>query len=733
MIFAIGYLILQNLSYKIEKTIQTGWFPPYLEYYSAPKKIQDHENYSILKIQEELRLRNYIQQESIQKIKLGEFILLENSDCLQLQSYSDGDCILWMNKDFPHNKNIASVQNQKLKLYQGSPFKSVSFVLLDPILLAQREGELLHFRKRFKLNSAPYFCLQSITTSEDENFILHKGISLTGIARAFIQNILKAKITQGGSTITQQLIKNRFLTSEKSFRRKWTELLMSLILERKLNKDQILELYMNTVYMGGTGSYSLYGFASASQYYFNKPLNHMSLPECALLTSIIPSPGRFNPFSFPEKSKSKRDLILKKMKAQNKISLNNLNDALATPLPQQRTSLQNHKASYFVNAVHKEIQNLNIDWRDNLKIYTTMDITAHQHARKSLNQTLNRLEKEKKPLEGALIFVEVETNKVRALIGGSNFIHSPFNRAIEAQRPIGSLVKPWVYLSALIHNNINPLTLVQDEPLTFKKWSPKNYDNKYFRSVPLYFALKESLNSASVRVGLDVGLKNIILTFKKLGFHSPVKPLPSLTLGALELSLLEVMQMYSTIARMGSYKKLSLIDRIENTNGEILYENLNSSEQVLPEEKTAVLIGMMKQVVESGTAHWIKSFWPYVTAGKTGTTNQERDSWFVGFTPQYLTGVWIGYDDNTPHKLTGSSGALVAWLQFMKKFNLSFYDFQWPPNTESRSVALPIINKDKTLKEVQFFKLEPSDDSLEPSQAELIFESAPHKKWYKFF
>ncbi len=734
-IFIQGYLIFQSLDYKIEKTIQTGWFPPSLEYYSSPKKIKDHEFYSIEKLKEELYLRNYIQQNSIRKLKPGEFISLKALECKSLKTNSNGDCIIWMNKDFPHTKNMMEYQKKKIKLYQGSPFNLVSFILLDPLLLAQREGESLHFRKRFKLTEVPYLCLQSITTSEDENFILHKGVSLTGIARAFIQNILKGKITQGGSTITQQLIKNRFLNAEKSFKRKWIEILMSLVLERKLTKDQILELYLNTIYMGGTGSYSLYGFASASQYYFNKPLNRMNLSECALLTALLPSPGRLNPFSFPKRAKSKRNIILKKMYKQNTIFLEDLNQALKKSLPKKRTSLQSHKASYFVHAVHKELQTLGIDWGDDLKVYTTMNMKAHHHARKSLKQTLSRLEKkkDKKPLEGALISIDLETNKVRALVGGRDFIHSPFNRAIEAQRPIGSLVKPLTYLSALVHTDINPLTLVQDEPLTIKKWSPNNYNNKYFGTVPLYFALKESLNTASVRVGLDVGLKNIILTFEKLGLTSPIEPLPSLTLGSVELSPLEIVQMYSTIARMGSYMKLSFIDRIESFDGKILYQSIRTPQQVFPEEKVAVLIGMMKQVIESGTARWIKPFWPYSTAGKTGTSNQERDSWFIGFTPQKLTGVWIGYDDNTPHELTGSAGALVTWLQFMRNFDLPFYDFNWPANVEIKSVTLPTIIKSKTSNERQFFKLQTTSTEESPQAAELIFESSSNKKWYQFF
>ena len=718
---AVIYLIFQNLNYKIEKTIQSGWFPPSLEYYSAPIKIDKY--YPAKNLKEDLKLRNYIEQSSLQKLKLGEFIELSSSKCKKEK------CILWLNKKFPHEKNMVEYDGKNIKFYQNSSLKEVPFILLDPLLLAQKEGELIHFRKRLELNEVPYLCLQSITTSEDEDFVLHQGVSIMGIARAMIRNILKGRIAQGGSTITQQLIKNRFLNSEKTFRRKWTELLMSLILERKLTKDQILELYLNTVYMGGTGSYSLYGFASASQYYFNKPMNRINLSECALLTALLPSPGRLNPFSSPKKARVKRNVILRKMHKQKIISKERLDREMNRPLPVKRNTLRSQKASYFVHAVHKELQKLGIDWKDDLKIYTTMDLKIHQLARRYLQSTVKQLRKEKK-LEGALISIDLETNKVRALIGGRDFAQSPFNRAIEAKRPIGSLVKPWTYLASLVHKNTNPLTTAQDEPLKMKKWSPKNYDDKYFGTVPLYFSLKQSLNAASIEVGLNAGLKNILLTFKELGLESKVEPLPSITLGALDLSLLEVVQMYSTIARMGSYQKLSFINRIENVDGEVLYQSSPQSEQMFPKEKVAVLIGMMKQVIESGTAKWIKPFWKHPSAGKTGTSNEERDSWFVGFTPQTLTGVWMGYDDNTPHNLTGSSGALVAWMRFMGKLNHSSEEFKWPKFIKKEMVTLPEVKKTYNDKKLQFFELkEPS--SKKGSSIDLIFES--DKKWYQFF
>lgn len=585
-----------------------------------------------------------------------------------------------------------------------------------PTLFAQREGELSHLRKRFKISEVPYLCLQAITISEDKNFLLHKGASLSAILRAFIKNLKSFRIKEGGSTITQQLVKNKFLNSEKTLRRKWMELLISLILESKLSKDEILELYLNTIYMGNTGAYSLYGFASASQYYFNKNLKNLKAHECALLAAIVPSPGQFNPFSQTQKALSRRNTILQKIKEQGFISEEKWQSARLKELPLPHHSPT--QASYFVQAVNQELKTLNIDPNQDLKVYTTIDLEIQNQAHQAMKKTLKTLNKEN--LEGALIFVDLKTNHIKALIGGKNFRYSQFNRALKAKRPIGSLVKPFTYLSALIYKNINPLSPLQDEPFTEGKWSPKNYKNRYYGKAPLYFALTHSLNTASARLALQTGLPHIIKTFKQLGLQ--VQAHPSITLGALELSPLEVSQMYSTLARMGSHLKLSVIEKVMSED-QIIYQNNLNTKQVLSPQKTAVILGMMKQIMKTGTAGWIKDFWPLISAGKTGTSNEERDSWFVGFTPRYLGTVWLGYDDNSPHGLSGSTGALSLWLNFMKTLGITDSDFKWPSGVRIKNIPRhkPVLLKKIPSSEedmVQIFSLKLD----EKEKIELIFE-----------
>ena len=610
-------------------------------------------------------------------------------------------------------QNLNRQVNQALS--EGWFPPSLEYYDTNSILFAQKEGSSSHLRKRFKIAEAPYLCLQAVTLSEDKNFLLHKGASAVSILRAFFKNIQNLRIKEGGSTITQQLVKNKFLNAEKTFKRKGIELLLSLILESKLTKDEILELYLNTIYMGNTGAYSLYGFASAAMYYFNKNLKKLKSHECALLSALLPSPGKLNPFSHPQKALQRRNIILKKMKEQEILSEEEWKEARSKTLPAPTSPPP--QASYFVQAVDQELKELNIDLNKNLKIYTTIDLKAQNKAHQALEKTLKTLNKKK--LEGALILIDLKTNQVKALTGGKNFRQSQFNRALSARRPVGSLVKPWTYLSALMEEqNLTPLSLLTDKPLTQKNWSPQNYKNKYYGKTPLYFALSHSLNTASVRLALQTGLESIIKTLKKMGMKTSVQAHPSIALGALELSPLEVSQMYSTLARMGSYLKLSFIEKIESED-QIIYQNNSEEKQVLSKQKTAVVIGMMKQVLKTGTGRWIKDFWPYISAGKTGTSNEERDSWFVGFTPKYLSTVWLGHDDNKSHGLSGSAGALSLWLNFMKTLEIEDADFIWPSDVETRLVpkAEPVKTKE-TSQEEQFFSLEFSTEE----KLELVFE-----------
>ena len=723
IVFIFAFFIFwQNLNQQIDQALETGWLPPSIEYYSSKLELKETQQYSLKDITQKLIQRNYLLQNSLSSLQKGSFHIFGKKckEKIPLQKNIES-CLIWKSKSSPYTTNLITFQNNiSRSFFQGASFSPVSSLFLEPILFAQHEEGRLRLRQKFKLSDTPFLCLQSITLAEDKNFLLHKGASPSGILRAFLRNIKHWSIKEGGSTITQQLIKNRFLSSKKTFRRKITELIMSVILEKKLTKDQILELYLNTVYMGRTGSYSIYGFASAAQYYFNKPLSRINTAECALLSIMVQSPGRLNPFSHPESAQKKRNQVLKKLLINQFISEQEFSTAVRQDLPSLVQKVKKTSESYFAQILYNHIQQLNLPLNQDLKINSALNSEKQKAAEQAVQKALKILDQRvpknlQKPLETAFIHIDLKTNHIQALIGGRNFQKSPFNRAEKAYRPIGSLVKPFVFLSALSQKpSLNPLTIFDDKPFPKKeKWSPKNYKNKYYGPVPLYFALKESLNSVSVRLGLETGLNFLLNDLKKLGLKKRIPKIPSITLGAMDLSPMEVGQMYSTIARMGSYLPLSLIESIENAQGEILFQNNIPSQQVFSPQKTAVLIGMMKQVMLSGTAQWVRPFLSFPSAGKTGTSNEERDSWFVGFTPESLTVIWVGIDDNSPHGLTGTGGALLIWLYFMQNLkNLSQKDFNWPEGLEER--AVPAFQK--------------TESKTSPS-VRLIFEKKKTLKW----
>ena len=752
-------IVYRNLSLKIDKAIQGGWFPPSIAYYSAPLLLKDSQKFSSEDLKKELIQRNYTPQSQFQNLKPGEFIFLPQKECQnKAPSLKTMDfCLSWISFNHPNKKNLAGFNKSIVFLYQGKPFRKTPSIELEPVLFTQYENGSPRVRKKFKLSQTPYLCLQAVTITEDQNFLLHKGASPSGIFRALIKNIQHGKIKEGGSTITQQLVKNHFTGSKKTFQRKWIELLMSLILETKLSKDQILELYLNTIYMGKAHTYSLYGLKTAANYYFNKPLARLGPAECALLSAILQSPGRLNPFKYPDKASLRRNFILKKLHKENIISKKILESSLLKPLPAPAKKINVHEAPYFIQAVRKELERHNTPLEGPFKIYTTIDLKIQKQADRAIKKTINFLEKKQKidkPLQAGLIFLDLKKGEVLSLAGGTDFLQSQFNRAVEAKRQTGSLVKPFIYLSAVKRLNLSPLSLIEDSPFQNAKWSPKNYKNKYYNTVPLYFALKQSLNSASARLGRRVGLSNIIQDMKLLGAEKKIPKLPSITLGSFEMSLFEIAQMYSTIARFGSYLPLTFIHNIQTDNSKIIPRKKRKQEQRFSKQDTAVLIGMMKLVVESGTAGWIRPFWPHPTAGKTGTSNNERDSWFVGFTSDYLCAVWVGYDDNTPHGLTGAAGALPLWLNFMNSLELNFKkDFKQPRGVSKRKInpleIHPITSPDETRK---FFSVKAIDRKSTPLKKsftnpplvknpvknpakkpeELIFKNKKRRKWLDF-
>lgn len=630
---------------------------------------------------------------------------------------------VWVD-EFSHIKGI----------FNGETSIAVSEFAVQPQVVAQYLGGNPILREEHRLPEFPVACLNAIIAIEDAKFLEHKGVSFLGILRAVAVNLIKGRKAQGGSTLTQQLIKNYFLTPEKTLKRKALEFIMALLIESHFDKDLILETYLNIIYMGQQGPYEVRGYGAASKYYFQKSVSDLSLAQCSLLAAIVNSPGQFNPFVNIEKAKNRRALVLQKMEELKFISSDEKKQADSESLPKNENVDVYSTLPYFLQAAVDQAQKLGIENLNGHKIFTTMDLRLQESAQSAVANSLTEIEgsnptvkkvreKKKISLESALVSVDIATGGIRAVVGGRSFKQTQFNRILNSKRQVGSTFKPIVYLTALSSDSeeMSPIYGLKDEPFTFQygkqKWTPENYDHQSFGLVPLYFALKESLNLPTAKLAIDLGLASVIETARVLGIKSELKEVPSLSLGAFELNPLELLQAYLTIARFGSFLETSFIDYIEDAEGVQVWTALSrQAESKVSKVSTQILIGILKQTAVSGTAKRIvQSGFDKIVAGKTGTTNDYHDSWFVGFTPDLLTIVWTGFDDNTPTGLTGASGALPAWLAYMKdatKYH-QIRDFPWTEDVETKTIETDSLKSEGfwTTKEVN-----------EPDQINLIFK-----------
>lgn len=703
-----------QLDQKIQKKLTEGTLQPPIEFYASADRWYIGHKLTQKAFQETLRQYDYRERVYPQRLQKRDYSLLSNEECSQLLQKPDfnsfNNCILFLNKTDADIQMIVFSEGEILEIYSGSPLKRRNFVQLDPILFAQYYGNRPILRELTSLSNIPTHCLNAVLAIEDPQFLSHQGISVKGILRAFYVNIIQRRRSQGGSTITQQLIKNLLLSHDKTIKRKVTEIAMALIFEFRVSKDQILENYLNLIYMGQNGSFAVSGFGSASKHYFDKSINKLNLNECSALAAILNSPGLFNPFRYPERFKTRQDRVLSKMVEHRFISKIEKNIAQKTPLKLAKGQQTNEPAPYFVDALRRKLKELDIDGEQGLKVYSTMNLQAQVHAQKEVEDGIEKIEEwypqiKKKSLlgqklQGVLISSNPLTGEVEALVGGRNYKKYPYNRALRAHRQIGSIIKPFVYLAALEAlttegQPYTPMTLIKDEQKTFKydnqEWTPENYDKTYNGEIPLFFGLKNSLNAATATLGVDVGLTSVIDILKRLQIQSDVKALPALTLGAYELYPLEVLQAYTTLANLGTHRKLHFIKSVENQNGEILYQFPQESheETVISPQTAAVLVGMMKQTILSGTGQVVRKMnFLKPAAGKTGTTSDTRDAWFAGFTPYHVAVAWVGYDKNEEHGLTGASGAAPIWARYMKSYAERFptEDFAWPQGTTRKEI-----------------------------------------------
>ena len=656
-----GVFLIRGLQDKITTRLARGWVLTPLELYSRGIPLSPGRRFPREEVERELATRARQPER--------DYVFGEGPTCtaragITAEVPADHQC-LWLREPALAVTWTAEGWIQNLWV-DGQPR---DFAPLFPRLVTQFfEGHPIQ-QQNVTLGEIPLACLQAVTAIEDRDFLDHRGISATGTLRAMLRNVRRGRFAEGGSTITQQLVKNFFLTSKKTIRRKIEEQALAVLLEAQISKDQILEMYLNVIYMGQNGPYQVRGFGSAARAYFDRPAADLNLDQCALLAALINSPGRFSPFDHPEAARSRRGLVLDKMLAAGMIAAGERDDAAARALPERPAATSRVHAPYFVMSALREFQNWDLETDAGARLYTALDPAAQAALVLAVDRVLPGVEKRvrkpsRQPLQVAALTVDVRRAEVIALTGGRDFHASPYNRATDARRQIGSLVKPFVYWPAVTH--AGPLTEALDEPFEWtvgrNKWKPRNYEKTSIGPVPYFFALAESLNVPTARVGQLVGLDAVADTLSRAGVRAEVPRLPSLTLGAFELSLAEVAQGYVSLARLGAGEFVRTLDRVESLGGEVLFERQPTTDLRLEPVPTAVVNGMLRQTVEFGTARSIRALGLDAEfAGKTGTTSDTKDAWFIGFDGRLLTAVWVGYDDNTPMGLTGATAALPIW------------------------------------------------------------------------
>ncbi|MEX6667145.1 penicillin-binding protein 1B [Pseudomonas sp. W2-17] len=565
---------------------------------------------------------------------------------------------------------------------------------LEPLMIGGLYPKNLEDRILIKLDQAPPYLLDTLVTVEDRDFYHHFGVSPKGIVRAFWINASAGQMRQGGSTLTQQLVKNFYLTNERSITRKLTEAMMAVLLEIHYSKQEILEAYLNEVFVGQDGQRAVHGFGLASQYFFSQPLSELKLHQVALLVGLVKGPSYYNPRRNPERALERRNLVLDLLEQQGVATPEVVAAAKKMPLGVSKVgSLADSSFPDFLDLVKRQLRQ---DYRDEdlteegLRIFTSFDPILQMKSEAAVRESFAKISGRKgaDEMETAMVVTNPETGEVQALIGSRQAGFAGFNRALDAVRPIGSLVKPAIYLTALERPQQYTLTSwVPDEPFQVKGadgqiWKPQNYDHKAHGNIFLYQGLAHSYNLSSAKLGLDLGIPNVFKTLTKLGVTREWPAFPSMLLGAGALTPIEVATMYQTIASGGFNTPLRGIRSVLTAEGEPLKRYPFQIQQRFDPGSIYLLQNAMQRVMREGTGKSVYNVLPSTLnlAGKSGTTNDSRDSWFAGFSQDLLAIVWMGRDDNGKTPFTGATGALQIWTSFMKKADPLPLDMAMPDN-----------------------------------------------------
>jgi penicillin-binding protein 1B len=590
------------------------------------------------------------------------------------------------------------------RITDGAPLKAIR---LEPELITSVFDDVMEDRVPVAYDALPQHLIDAVLVIEDRNFFTHDGISIRGMLRAAITNFREKEVRAGGSTLTQQLIKNLYLTSERKYSRKLREIVMALIIDARYSKQEILEAYMNEIYLGQNGAVQINGMEQAARTYFAKSIRFVTVPEAATLAGLIQSPARFSPMRNPGPSTERRNLVLRMMLDQQKITQEEYDAAVETPMTVNRFPRAINSAPYFVDLVMRELRTTYPQTQlttEGLRVFTTLDTMMQRSAEAALEEGLDGLAKRfahirnaDQPLEGSVVTIQPGTGAVKALVGGRSFRRSQFNRATQARRQPGSLFKPFVYATAMDpsrgSNALTASSILDDSPISVetggRTWRPQNYDGKFHGRVTMRQALAHSYNIPAVRAAIDAGVPNVIRVAQAIGVTSTLEPYPSISLGAFEVTPLEVAYAYSVFANGGVKAEPVTIYAVVTREGKVLENRVVKMERVSPAGVAYIMNTMLKDVLNYGTAGRVRRLgFDRPFAGKTGTTNDYRDAWFVGYSPRVLSLVWVGFDDNRNSRLSGSEAAVPIWTSYMNRVigTVPDADFRRPDDVIEREI-----------------------------------------------
>jgi len=589
--------------------------------------------------------------------------------------------VQWLGRDLPSPEQLTTLQ---------TPVKTLVF---------DARGRVLHEfykenRSVIPLKQVPRNLVNATLSTEDRSFYEHWGVDLWGVARAAVNDVLRMRRSEGGSTITQQLARNLFLTHERTFSRKLKEIALAIRIERTYSKDQILQLYFNQIYFGE----GAYGVESAAKTFFAKPVQDLTLPECALLAGLPANPSLYSPRRRPQAALARRGKVLRNMLATRAITQVQFDNAMNAPLGVTTQRYSNDRAPYFVEMVRQHLEERygsNALYEAGYRVYTTLDLDLQQLAERALEKQLASLETQLKLkqtrsnfiaptsdsaravqrtpyLQGAFVAIDPRNGAIRALVGGRDFNQSNFNRAVQARRQTGSAFKPFVYVAAM-DNGFRPTDIIVDEPVSFPAgdgtlYQPMNYDRTFRGPVTLRYALQQSINIPAIKLLRKVGTSLVSSYARRMGIRSPIGQNLSMALGSSEVTLVELVSAYGVFANNGVRNDPVFILKVEDRNGTVLEKTTQRPAEVLSPQTSAVMTSMLQSVMDHGTGYPARERGLTIpVAGKTGTMDEYMDAWFVGYTPSLVAGAWVGFDQKKTigHGMTGAVAALPIWTDFM--------------------------------------------------------------------